>query len=85
MLLKTPKALSVKNTFRKSWLLIIFNLLIASIFIILLPEKKGVELLFILFPISIIVANGLEMILKNSIKDLALMLLLLCSFIFPFL
>jgi hypothetical protein len=85
ILLKTPKALSVKNTFRKSWLLIIFNLLIASIFIILLPEKKGVELLFILFPMSIIVANGLEVILKNSIKDLVLILLLLCSFIFPFL
>jgi hypothetical protein len=85
ILLKTPKALSVKNTFRKSWLLIIFNLLIASIFIILLPEKEGVELLFILFPMSIIVANGLEMIPKNSIKDLVLILLLLCSFIFPFL
>jgi len=85
LFLKTPKALSVKNSFRRSWILIIFNLFIASSFMIILPEKKGSEIIFILFPMSIIVANGFEMKAKNLSKDLILITLTVCSFIFPIL
>ena len=81
--LKTPNVLSVKTIFRRSWVLVIFNLIIAASFIIFLPDKNGSEIIFILFPMSIIVANGLEMKAKRIVKDIVLVILVVCSFIFP--
>ena len=78
---KSIKALSVNNTFKKSWILLIYNFVILMLFILLHPQKNGSELVFILFPISVILANGIEMIQKKILKNLVLYLFLLGSII----
>ena len=85
LLLKTPLVISINNKFRKSWFLLIFNLGISVCFVLILPQKNGSELLFILFPVAIIVANGIETIANIVLKDAILVFLILCSLLVPFL
>ncbi|MCG1035232.1 DUF6427 family protein [Polaribacter sargassicola] len=68
--LKSPKALSVNNSFRKSWILLIINTIIAVFFALIIDEKKGSDIIFLLIPSSIIIANGFEVIEKNMIKNI---------------
>ncbi|MEX6626658.1 DUF6427 family protein [Tenacibaculum salmonis] len=79
LILKTPKALSVLNNFRKSWVLTFVYLLISSVVVLLIPHKTGTELLLLFFPISIILANGLELFQKKWISDVLLLLFFACS------
>ncbi|WP_223267148.1 DUF6427 family protein [Polaribacter sp. IC073] len=83
--LKSPKTLSVNNSFKKSWILLMINLVITLLFAFLVPNKNGTELLFFLFPSAIIMANGLETVNKNLIKNIVFTLLFISAFIFPFL
>ena len=85
LLLKTPLVISINNKFRKSWILLIFNLCISVCFVLILPQKNGSELLFFLFPVAIIVANGIETIANTILKDVILVFLILCSLLVPFL
>ncbi|WP_233883150.1 DUF6427 family protein [Tenacibaculum piscium] len=77
LLLKSPKALSVLNTFKKNWILLFIHLLISSFIIILTTPKTGTELLLMFFPVSIILANGLELFQKKWISDAVILLFLL--------
>lgn len=70
LLIKSSHALTVNNTFRKSWIVISFNLLAALGLVVLLKEKDSTELLYLLLPTSIILANGVEMIRRKWISDL---------------
>jgi hypothetical protein len=79
--LKSIKVLSVKNTFRKSWILLILNFAVLIVFQLFLPQKRLAELVFILFPVSVILANGIEMIQKKLIKNIILFLFLIGSII----
>lgn len=69
VLLKTPKTLSVKTTFRKNWILILLNLTISIIILFLSKNNEGTELMYAFFPIAVILANGLELIKKKWIGD----------------
>lgn len=82
--IKSIKALSVNNTFKKNWILLIYNFAVLIIFLVFLPQKNGSELIFILFPISVILANGIELIQKKIVKNLALYLFLISSLILHF-
>ena len=82
---KSAKALSVNNTFRKNWVLLIYNFLILIFFSLLIPQKNGSELIFILFPASIILANGVELIQKPVFKNSILYLFIIGSIISCFL
>ena len=82
--LKTPKAFSVHNSFKKNWILLIINLGVALFFALFIPKKNGTELLFLLFPAAIIIANGLETITNNLIKNIFFTLLFVSAFVFPF-
>jgi len=82
--LKSPKAFSVKNSFRKSWILLIINLLVALTFALLVPNKNNTELLFLLFPAAIIIANGFESIGSNFIKNILFVLFLASAIVLPF-
>jgi len=82
---KSIKALSVNNTFRKSWILLLTNFAIAILFALSLPEKNGSELIFIVFPASLILANGIEIIQKKIIKNIILYLLLVGSILVHYL
>lgn len=82
LIIKTPKALSINNSFKRSWLLLILNLLIGVTFILFVNERNGSETVFVLFPLSIIIANGLELIEKKWLKETFLVSLLACSIVF---
>lgn len=84
ILLKSPKVLSIKNSFRRNWILIIVNLAISLFFMFLNPIKNGVELLFLIFPASIIIANGFEVIQSNLVKNLLFYLMLFSAILFTF-
>ena len=70
MFLKTPKALSVLNDFRRSWILVLINFFCALFLVILINNKNGSELLYLLFPTAIIIANGLELYEKKWFVDI---------------
>ena len=67
--LKSSKVFAVSNTFRNSWVLLVVNFFVAIIYILLTPEKKVSEIIFVLFPASIIIANGIELIKNKLIKN----------------
>ncbi|WP_036841257.1 DUF6427 family protein [Polaribacter sp. Hel_I_88] len=76
---KSIGALSVNNTFRKNWILIITNFSLLLTFLLCIPEKTGAEVIYILFPISIILANGVELISKKILKNIVLYFFLICA------
>ncbi|WP_299058811.1 DUF6427 family protein [uncultured Polaribacter sp.] len=76
---KSLRAFSVNNLFKKSWLILIVNLIIAVIFTLFISQNNGYEITFLLVPCSIIIANGFETIKKNSIKSVLITLLLLAT------
>lgn len=79
LFMKSSQALAVNNTFRKSWILISYNLLLAIGLVFLTQEKNGTELLYALLPTAIVLANGLEMIRKKWISDLLVFSFLVVS------
>ncbi len=80
-LLKTPKALSVKNTFRKNWILLCFHMLLACALLVFIKNRNGTEILYILFPAAIIIANGFELFRKKWFADIIMLLIFLVSLI----
>jgi hypothetical protein len=82
IIFKSIEIIAVNNTFRKSWSLLIVNFLVGILFILFLPIKNGSEIFFILFPASVIIANGIELITKTIITDLVFYVFLLgCIFL----
>ena len=77
IILKSPKALSVNNSFKKNWILLIINAIITAVFALIITEKNGSEIVFLLVPSSIIIANGFEVIQKNILKNVLFGLMLI--------
>lgn len=77
ILLKSPKVLSINDYFKKSWIVLIINSLIAVVFALLTSEKNGSEIIFFLIPGCIIIANGFEVVKKRILKNILFGLLLL--------
>jgi len=77
-LLKTPKAMAVSNTFRKSWVLININFFIALAIGLISNESDQLPIVFLLFPAAIVVANGLELILKKTIQSVIFAIIIVC-------
>jgi len=80
ILLKTPKALSVNNVFRKSWVLVLLNFLCATILLITIKERNGSEFLYLLFPTAVIIANLIEIYEKKWFSDAFIAFLIIFSF-----
>jgi hypothetical protein len=83
--LKSPKVFPVNNSFRKSWILLIINFLAGLFFALFIPNKNDSELLFLLFPAAIIIANGLESVSSNFIKNIVFALFIASAIGIPFL
>jgi hypothetical protein len=81
---KSAKAFSINDIFKKSWILLISNFILLVFFLLFLPKKNGSELIFILFPIAIILANGIELIQKETLKNSLLYLALISSITLSF-
>lgn len=84
IILKSPKALAILNTFRKNWILTIIHLIISLLIILLISNKASSELLFVFFPVAVILANGLELYQHKWISDVLLLLFLTISIITNF-
>ena len=76
IVLKSPKVLSVNNSFKKSWTLLIINAITSVVFAVIISEKNGSEIVYFLLPTSIIIANGFEVIQKKILKNILIILLL---------
>ena len=84
-ILKTPKVISINNTFKKSWLLVGFHFIVSISFTLFLENKTGYEIIFSLLTISVIITNGIELIDKKIAKNFLLFFLLIGTIIFSFL
>jgi len=80
ILIKTPKALAIKNNFRLNWILILFNFICSLLLFIVVKNKDGSEFLYLLFPIAIILANLVEVYEKKWFADVFILLLIAFSF-----
>ncbi len=82
LLLKTSKFIGVHDDARKRWILICLHFIL-SIVIFLVDHKNGAEVLYLLFPTSIILTNGLELFQKTKSRwyiEVILLLFMLSSF-----
>ncbi|PQJ79943.1 DUF6427 family protein [Polaribacter porphyrae] len=82
--IKSIKTFTINNTFRKNWILIITNFVLAILILLFTDNKTGYFMIFILFPASIIIANGMEMIKKKLLRNIILYLFLVVSIYFSF-
>ncbi|WP_299672633.1 DUF6427 family protein [uncultured Tenacibaculum sp.] len=78
-ILKTPKTLRVKNSFRKNWILICFHFFFSLILLLILKDRNGSEVLYIIFPAALVIANGFELFQKKWYADFILIAILSAS------
>ena len=79
VLIKTTKVLAVKNNFRRSWVLILFNFICAMMLVILIKERNGSEFLYLFFPTAIIIANLIEIYEEKWFSNIFILFLLFLS------
>lgn len=82
--IKTKKTIGINNSFRKKWILITAHLMQSLLYIILISDKNGAELMFSAFPVTVILANGVEMIASKKAKNMALLFILVSALCFYF-
>lgn len=70
-----------KKVYRASFKTIILAALIGFMLVILAPNKNGSEFLFLFAPLSIIVANYIEVIQEKWFKEVFLLILILVPFV----
>lgn len=76
---KSIRTIGVNNMFRKSWLLLSFNFFIGIFCLYITTNSNSTKLVYMLFPASIIIANGIELVKKSLFRNLVLLLLLFLS------
>mgnify|MGYP005990177955 CR=1 FL=1 len=84
ILFRTGKILSVSNKFKRSWVLLLLHLVVSMMYISLVEEHDGVELITFLIPATIIIANWLQSISKKLVINVVLLLFLIFSFAIHF-
>lgn len=82
--MKTPRTLSIKNAFRKNWILVSIHLLLTVILLLILKDRSGAELAYLIFPCAIVIANGFELLQKKWFADLILIVLFIGSLVHYF-
>jgi hypothetical protein len=75
----TTKIVSVSNSLKFSWNVLLGQLLISIVIVIVLPNKNGAEMFYLLFPIAIIITNFLQKNKSIILKNLILYLFLVIS------
>ena len=84
IIFKSLKTLTINNTFRRNWVLLMLHTVIAVLYLFLIADKDGSETIYLLFTIAIILANGIEMITKKLFKNIALYAMILSAIGFYF-
>jgi hypothetical protein len=80
--LKTPKVFLISGSYRKYWILIIFNLIIAIAVVLIQKTHTGIEAMLLFFPVSIIITNWVEGIKKPMLKNIFLALFIGAPIVF---
>ncbi|MDO9037185.1 MAG: DUF6427 family protein [Lutibacter sp.] len=75
----TPKVVSVRNNFKFSWDVLINHLLISITIVVLAPTKNGSELIFVIFPSAVMVANLMHHLKSKITRNMILYAFLLVS------
>jgi hypothetical protein len=81
-LIRTPKALAVRGEYRRNWFMKCANFSIALLFVFLLKERNGSEMMIVFFPTAIIIANWVESMEQNWSKNLLLITFIILPFVF---
>lgn len=81
---KSIEVIPVSNTFRRNWALLIINLILAIILMLFLSKKNQGEFLYMFFPMSIIIANGIQLIKKKIVKEVIFYSFLIACIFFQF-
>jgi len=81
---KSSKALIINNTFKKSRSLLLVHLTIVFLLFLLQNDAKSTETIYLLFPISLVIANGIELIRKNIFINIALYLFFIGCLFYSF-
>ena len=75
----TPKVVLVSNKLKMSWNVLLSQFFIAGFLVLLSPVKNGAEMLFLLFPASVIVANFLQKMESSIFKNMIIYLFVAIS------
>ena len=81
IIIKTPKVISISGNYRKYWILIIFNFIIAITVLTIQNTLNESQFILLFFPISIILTNWLESIQKSFLKNILIASLLITPII----
>ncbi len=79
ILIKSPQTFAILDKSRQNWILILTHLFLSLLVFIQNSERTGIEFLYLLFPISVILANGIELIKKKLLADVFILLFLAAS------
>lgn len=79
ILVLTPKVPVSGINIKRTWRVVINHLIISVVIIVFSPLKNGSEMLFMVFPVSVIVANFLRVSSSENFKNTILYLFLLIS------
>ncbi len=75
----TPKVVLVSNKLKFSWNVLLNHLLISIVLVVSAPIKNGSEMLFLVFPVAIIITNLLQKSNSTTFKNLILYVFLIIS------
>ncbi|HBI40152.1 MAG TPA: hypothetical protein DDY16_04310 [Tenacibaculum sp.] len=79
ILIKSPQTFAILDKSRQNWILILTHLFLSLLVFIQNSERTGIEFLYLLFPISVILANGIELVKKKWLADIIILLFLVAS------
>jgi len=73
------RAASLSNDLKQSWLLVIIHFLCAVYIVLMTSSKDGSELLFLFFPMAIILTNYMQLLNRNIFREIVVYTLLVLS------
>ncbi len=79
VIFETPRIVLVSNRLRQAWKVILSQLLLSIIIVVVLPVKNGSEMLYLLFPATVIIANYLSKTRSSSFRNLIMYVFLIIS------
>ena len=76
----TKRSLLAKIDFKSTWSLLLAHILVSLLVVLISPIKDGSEFLFLIFPLSILFANFLQVINRYWIKESIIYIFILTVF-----
>lgn len=73
------KLTSLSNDLKQSWLLVIIHFLCAGYILLMAPSKEGSELLFLFFPVVIMLTNYLQLLNRDIVREIVVYTLIILS------